>query len=89
MHDMIGSAGMLGGWVDVWTTHMLWLLAPLIVSVGAGALAKLLIIEHRQVVRDAAPRSVAPPPRRHDKGTVYSPISRGTGRSHGSVGRAE
>jgi hypothetical protein len=29
MHDMIesvmvGSAGMLRGWVEVWTTHMLW-----------------------------------------------------------------
>ena len=43
MHDMIesvmvGSAGMLRGWVEVWTTHMLWLLATLTVSVGAGAL---------------------------------------------------
>ena len=43
MHDMIesvmvGSAGMLRGWVEVWTTHMLWLLATLTVSVGAWAL---------------------------------------------------
>jgi hypothetical protein len=65
MHDMIGSAGMLRGWVEVWTTHMLWLLATLTVSVGAGALVELSIIEHRQVARDwsaSAPRSVAPPP---------------------------
>ena len=43
MHDligsaMVGSAGRLRGWVEVWTTHMLWLLATLTVSVGAGAL---------------------------------------------------
>jgi hypothetical protein len=43
MHDMIGSAGMLRGWVAVWTTHMLWLLAVLTVSVGAAAVAELLI----------------------------------------------
>ena len=42
MHDMIGSAGMLRGWVAVWTTHMLWLLAVLTVSVGAAAVAELL-----------------------------------------------
>ena len=36
MHDMIGSAGMLRGWIALWTTHMLWLLATLTVSVGRG-----------------------------------------------------
>jgi hypothetical protein len=43
MHDMIGSAGMLRGWIAVWTTHMLWLLATLTVSVGTAAVAELLI----------------------------------------------
>jgi len=43
VHDMMGSAGMLRGWVAVWTTHMLWLLAALTVSVGAAAVAELLI----------------------------------------------
>jgi hypothetical protein len=51
---MIGSAGMLRGWVDVWTTHILWLLATLTVSVGAGVLVELLITEHRRAVRDGA-----------------------------------
>jgi hypothetical protein len=37
MHDMVGSAGMLRGWVDVWTTHMLWLLATLTLSLGVAA----------------------------------------------------
>ena len=58
MHDMIGSAGMLRGWVDIWTTHTLWLLGTLTVSVGAGALVELLITERRRAVRY---RSVSPP----------------------------
>jgi hypothetical protein len=43
MHDMIGSAGMLRGWITVWTSQMLWLLGSLTVSVGTVALAELLI----------------------------------------------
>ncbi len=43
MHDMIGSAGMLRGWIAMWTTEMLWLLASLTVSVGAVAVAELLM----------------------------------------------
>jgi hypothetical protein len=43
MHDMIGSAGMLRGWIAMWTTHLLWLLAVLTVSVGAAAVTELLI----------------------------------------------
>jgi hypothetical protein len=31
MHDMIGSAGMLRGWMEVWSAHMLLLLATLMV----------------------------------------------------------
>jgi hypothetical protein len=64
MHDMIGSAGMLRGWVDVWTAHMLWLLATLTVSVGAVALVELLTTKHRRAVRDGAapaPPSMLPP----------------------------
>ena len=65
MHDVVGSAGMLRGWVDVWTTHIVWLLATLTVSVGAGGLVELLITEHRRAVRDGAapvPLAVLPPP---------------------------
>ena len=50
---------MLRGWVDVWTTHILWLLATLTVSVGAGVLVELLITEHRRAVRDG-PATVPP-----------------------------
>jgi hypothetical protein len=64
MHDMIGSAGMLRGWVDVWTAHMLWLLATLTLSIGAVALVELLTAEYRRAVRDGAALvqpSVLPP----------------------------
>jgi hypothetical protein len=40
---MIGSAGMLRGWVAMWTMQMLWLLATLTLSVGAMAVGELLI----------------------------------------------
>ena len=43
MHDMIGSAGMLRGWITMWTTQMLWLLATLTVSVGAAAVVEMVI----------------------------------------------
>ena len=50
MQDMIGSAGMLRGWVEVWSAHVLLLLATLTVSVGAAALVELLNI-HRRTAR--------------------------------------
>ena len=40
MHDVIGSAGMLRGWIALLTTHMLWLLATLTVSVGTAAVGR-------------------------------------------------
>ena len=43
MHDMIGSAGMLRGWMAMWSTGMLWLLGSFTLSVGAAAIAELLI----------------------------------------------
>ena len=43
MHDMIGGAGMLRGWIAVWTTQMLWLLASFTVSVGTVALVEMLM----------------------------------------------
>jgi hypothetical protein len=52
IHDMIGSAGMLRGWVEVWSAHILLLLATLTVSVGAVALVELLTT-HRQTARSA------------------------------------
>ncbi len=47
MHDMIGSAGMLRGWVDVWTTHMLWLLATLTLSLSVAACIELVATRRR------------------------------------------
>ena len=52
MHDVIGSAGMLRGWVTMWTTQMLWLLAALTVSVAMAAIAELVIVR-RARRRDA------------------------------------
>ncbi len=43
MHDVIGSAGMLRGWVAVWTLQMLWLFVALTVSVGVLAAVEFLI----------------------------------------------
>ncbi len=48
MHDIIGSAGMLRGWVAVWTLHSVWLLASLTVSVGAVALSEFLVADRRR-----------------------------------------
>jgi hypothetical protein len=52
MHDVIGSAGMLRGWVEVWSAHMLLLLVTLIVSVGAAALVEFLAT-HLRTARSA------------------------------------
>ena len=57
MHDMIGSAGMLRGWVDVWTTHMLWLLATLTLSLGVAAGVEL-VATHRRPARSVPVSSV-------------------------------
>ena len=57
MHDMIGSAGMLRGWVDVWTTHVLWLLATLTLSLGVAACVELAAT-HRRAARSVSVASV-------------------------------
>jgi hypothetical protein len=54
MHDMIGSVGMLRGWVSMWTMQMMWFLAMMTVAVGATALAEPLI--NRRVKRAKAMR---------------------------------
>jgi hypothetical protein len=46
MHDMIGSAGMLRGWVTVWTLQMVWFAATMTVTVGATAMLELLFTGH-------------------------------------------
>jgi hypothetical protein len=61
MHDMIGSAGMLRGWVDIWTSHLLWLLAALTMSVGTLALVELLF-DHRSSRQRGQVPPLAPAP---------------------------
>jgi hypothetical protein len=46
MQDMIGSGGMLRGWVAVWTLQMLWFTAMMTVTVGATAILELLFTGH-------------------------------------------
>jgi hypothetical protein len=59
MHDMIGSAGMLRGWVAVWTMQMLWLFASLTVAVGVvGVLETLVAGYHRR--REVEIKPLAP-----------------------------
>jgi hypothetical protein len=43
MHDAIGTAGMLRGWVAIWTVQMVWPLFALAVSLGATAIAEALV----------------------------------------------
>jgi hypothetical protein len=43
MHDAIGTAGMLRGWVSIWMTQMIWLMVALTVSIGTTAVAETLI----------------------------------------------
>ena len=43
MHDAIGTAGMLRGWVAIWTVQMVWPLLALAVSLGATAFAEALM----------------------------------------------
>jgi hypothetical protein len=42
MHDVLGSAGMLRGWVNMWT-QMLWLMASLTMTIGAVAVFELFV----------------------------------------------
>jgi hypothetical protein len=43
MHDVIGSAGMLRGWIALWTNGMPWFIVTMTLTVGAVAIAELLI----------------------------------------------
>jgi hypothetical protein len=43
MHDAIGTAGMLRGWVSIWTVQMVWPLLTLTVSLAATAIAEALM----------------------------------------------
>jgi hypothetical protein len=57
MHDMIGSAGMLRGWVAVWTLQMVWFAALMTVTVGATAMLELLFTGHARHKRAELPKA--------------------------------
>ena len=59
MQDMIGSAGMLRGWVAVWTLQMVWFAATMTVTVGATAMLELLFTGHARRTRAAQPPQAA------------------------------
>ncbi len=48
MHDIVGSAGMLRGWVAVWTMQMIWLFASLTVAVGVVGIVEILVAAYRR-----------------------------------------
>jgi hypothetical protein len=48
MHDIIGSAGMLRGWVAVWTEQMLWSAVVLVVALTLMIVVEALIAARTQ-----------------------------------------
>jgi len=57
MQDMIGSGGMLRGWVAVWTLQMVWFAAAMVVTVGATAMLELLFAGHVRHKRAELPHA--------------------------------
>jgi hypothetical protein len=55
MQDMIGSGGMLRGWVAIWTLQMVWFAAMMTVTVGATAILELLFTGHARNERAELP----------------------------------
>jgi hypothetical protein len=55
MHDLIGSGGMLRGWVAIWSTQMLWFLATMIVMITIMAMTELLIAGYARRARVIVP----------------------------------
>jgi hypothetical protein len=55
MQDMIGSGGMLRGWVAVWTLQMVWFAAMMTVTVGVTAMLELLFTGHARHERAERP----------------------------------
>jgi hypothetical protein len=55
MQGMIGSSGMLRGWVAVWTLQMVWFAAMMTVTVGATATLELLFTGHARHERAEPP----------------------------------
>jgi hypothetical protein len=62
MHDVIGSAGMLRGWIALMTNGLIVFIATMTLTVGAVAIAELLITTHaRRVVARSLAATDRPP----------------------------
>lgn len=61
MHDVIGNAGMLRGWIAVWTMQMVWLFVALAFSIGATAMMELLMNRGNEPARVRHRPRIAPP----------------------------
>jgi hypothetical protein len=55
MQDMIGSDGMLRGWIALWNMQMLWVFATLVLAIATGAMIEVLVAR----VRRALPAALA------------------------------
>ena len=69
MQEMIGSAGMLRGWMAVWNMQMLGALAALTIAISAAAMIEMLVARRYKVL----PRPVVVP-------VTSDPLSRYRGR---------
>ena len=59
MHDMMGNAGMLRGWVSIWTMQMIWFVAAMSVAVGVTAMAELLMTRRGRRAQAELPMPLA------------------------------
>lgn len=59
MQDMLGSAGMLRGWIAVWSMDMVWFVATMTLTVGATATLELLFGGHARRVLATLPPQAA------------------------------
>lgn len=55
MHDAIGIAGMLRGWVSIWMTQTIWLVVALAVSIGTMVIVEALITARERREQEKLP----------------------------------
>ena len=59
MHDVMGNAGMLRGWISIWTMQMIWFVAAMSVAIGVAAMAELLVTRRGQRAQAELPMPLA------------------------------
>lgn len=62
MHDVIGSAGMLRGWIALLTNGLILFTATMTLTVGAVAIAELLITTRSDRALARLSAATDPPP---------------------------